>query len=213
MEHTIVNGSVHTGCMQHQRVCTQICVQICLSVLCERGLKIHHGEQLNWNMQGLKKCCVGWRHWLVCPDKLQLKDSTLVNFRLRMSPVWQYFCMFPHGLQQLFVTGRPVFEHEECSLVWARRSRRFFPEMLQTEPRWREGRFHRSATSSSVLLVSNNFPFHWGICILHCCFICIPLEFLSRYACLQMIIGWQCAWTYWRLFSRCARENQQIRTK
>ncbi len=33
MEHTVVNGSVHTGCMQHQRVC----VQICLRVLCERG--------------------------------------------------------------------------------------------------------------------------------------------------------------------------------
>ncbi len=35
MERTAVNGSVHTGCKQHQRVCTQICMQICLCVLCE----------------------------------------------------------------------------------------------------------------------------------------------------------------------------------
>ena len=40
MEHTAVNGSVHTGCRQHQRVCTQICVQICLCVLCEWGLSM-----------------------------------------------------------------------------------------------------------------------------------------------------------------------------
>ena len=33
------NGSVHTGCTQHQRVCTQICVQICLRILSERGLR------------------------------------------------------------------------------------------------------------------------------------------------------------------------------
>ncbi len=37
MEHTEVNGSVHTGCTQHQRVCRQICMQICLHVLCEWG--------------------------------------------------------------------------------------------------------------------------------------------------------------------------------
>ena len=39
MEHTAINGSVHTGCTQHQRVCTQICMQICLRVLCEWGLR------------------------------------------------------------------------------------------------------------------------------------------------------------------------------
>ncbi len=38
MGYIAANGSVHTGCTQHQRVCTQICVQICLHVLCERGL-------------------------------------------------------------------------------------------------------------------------------------------------------------------------------
>ena len=53
MEHTAVNGSVHTGCMQHQRVCTQICVQIYLRVLCERGLDNQwpaqvHGYFLAW---------------------------------------------------------------------------------------------------------------------------------------------------------------------
>ena len=31
--------SVHTGCKQHQRVCTQICMQICSRVLCEWGHK------------------------------------------------------------------------------------------------------------------------------------------------------------------------------
>ncbi len=40
MEHTAVNGSVHTGCKQHQRVCTQICMQICLRILCEQGLEL-----------------------------------------------------------------------------------------------------------------------------------------------------------------------------
>ncbi len=34
MEHTAVNGSVHIGCKQHQRVC----MQICFGVLCEWGL-------------------------------------------------------------------------------------------------------------------------------------------------------------------------------
>ncbi len=34
MEHTAVNESVHTGCKQHQSICTQIC----LRVLCEWGL-------------------------------------------------------------------------------------------------------------------------------------------------------------------------------
>ncbi len=37
-EHIMVNGSVHTGCKQHQRVCTQICMQMSLRVLCELGL-------------------------------------------------------------------------------------------------------------------------------------------------------------------------------
>ncbi len=37
IEHTAVNGSVHTACKQHQIVCMQICVQMCLCVLCERG--------------------------------------------------------------------------------------------------------------------------------------------------------------------------------
>ena len=36
MEYIVVNGSVHTACKQHQRVC----VQMCLRVLCERGLRI-----------------------------------------------------------------------------------------------------------------------------------------------------------------------------
>ncbi len=40
MGHTVVNGSVHTGCKQHQRVCIQICMQICLRVLCEQGLNM-----------------------------------------------------------------------------------------------------------------------------------------------------------------------------
>ncbi len=44
MEHTAVNGSVHTSCKQHQRVCTQICVQICLRVLCEWGIKLLTSE-------------------------------------------------------------------------------------------------------------------------------------------------------------------------
>ena len=34
LQHIIVNGSVHTGCKQHQRVFMQICMQICLRVLC-----------------------------------------------------------------------------------------------------------------------------------------------------------------------------------
>ncbi len=38
MEHTIANGSVHTGCKKHQRVCMHICTQICLRVLYEQGL-------------------------------------------------------------------------------------------------------------------------------------------------------------------------------
>ncbi len=37
MEHTAVNGSVPTGCKQHQSVWMQICGQICLCVLCEWG--------------------------------------------------------------------------------------------------------------------------------------------------------------------------------
>ncbi len=40
IEHTVVNRSVHTGCTQHQRVCTQIGVQVCLCLLCERGLNV-----------------------------------------------------------------------------------------------------------------------------------------------------------------------------
>ncbi len=39
MEHTTANGSVHTGCKKHQRVCTQSYTQICSRVLCERGLR------------------------------------------------------------------------------------------------------------------------------------------------------------------------------
>ncbi len=38
LEDIIINGSVHTGWEQHQRVCTQICMQICFRVLCEWGL-------------------------------------------------------------------------------------------------------------------------------------------------------------------------------
>ena len=36
IRHILVNGSVHTGCKQHQKVC----IQICLRVLCERGHKM-----------------------------------------------------------------------------------------------------------------------------------------------------------------------------
>ena len=39
----MVNGSVHTACKQHQRVCTQICVQMCSRVLCERTLNLDLG--------------------------------------------------------------------------------------------------------------------------------------------------------------------------
>ncbi len=38
MEHIVVNGSVHTACKQHQRVCRQMCWR----VLCERGLRNNH---------------------------------------------------------------------------------------------------------------------------------------------------------------------------
>ena len=52
MGHTVVNGSVHTGCKQHQRVCTQICTQICLRVLCEWGLRYprwgHTFTDMDW---------------------------------------------------------------------------------------------------------------------------------------------------------------------
>ena len=40
VEHTIVNGSVHTGCTQHERVCAQICLQTCLRILCEWGFSV-----------------------------------------------------------------------------------------------------------------------------------------------------------------------------
>ena len=40
LEHIIINGSVHTGCKQHQRVCMQICVQTCLRILCEQSLTL-----------------------------------------------------------------------------------------------------------------------------------------------------------------------------
>ena len=43
MGHIAANGSVHTGCTQHQRVCVQICMQICLHILCELGLFCHRG--------------------------------------------------------------------------------------------------------------------------------------------------------------------------
>ena len=44
MGHIAPNGSVHTGCTQHQRVCMQIGVQICLGVLCEPGLRLYKIE-------------------------------------------------------------------------------------------------------------------------------------------------------------------------
>ncbi len=59
MEHTAVNGSVHTGCTQHQRVC----MLICLCVLCEWGLKAecpyHHVITGGQPTQGISlKGCV-----------------------------------------------------------------------------------------------------------------------------------------------------------
>ncbi len=39
MEHTAVNGSVHTAHKQHQRICMQICAQMGFRVLCELGLR------------------------------------------------------------------------------------------------------------------------------------------------------------------------------
>ncbi len=51
MEHTAINGSIHTGCKQHQRVCVQICVQICLCVLCEWGLRLCFGPPSGFDSQ------------------------------------------------------------------------------------------------------------------------------------------------------------------
>ena len=46
MGHIAANGSVHTGCTQHQRVCMQISMQICLHILCELGLFCHGGSNV-----------------------------------------------------------------------------------------------------------------------------------------------------------------------
>ncbi len=51
VEHTVVNGSVHTACKQHQRVCTQIC----LRVLCEGGPRCNLSEGLDELLRRI--CC------------------------------------------------------------------------------------------------------------------------------------------------------------
>ena len=55
LEHIMVNGSVHIGCKQHQRVCTQICMQMCLRVLCEQGLTDNQRGTLLWPNLEFKK--------------------------------------------------------------------------------------------------------------------------------------------------------------
>ena len=54
MEHILINGIVHTGYKQHQRVCTQICMQMCLSVLCERALTEWRQNMYQINSEDIK---------------------------------------------------------------------------------------------------------------------------------------------------------------
>ncbi len=55
MEHIVINGSVHTGCKQYQRVCTQICMQMGLRVLCEWGLRHHCRVSFVWPLRSLRR--------------------------------------------------------------------------------------------------------------------------------------------------------------
>ncbi len=40
MEHIVVNGSVHTACKQHQRVCLQICVEFLRVLGIQAGVSV-----------------------------------------------------------------------------------------------------------------------------------------------------------------------------
>ncbi len=73
MEHTAVNGSVHTACKQHQKVCTQICRHICSRVLCEWGLRrkdatgkklspgLRHSGEFSTDLTHKKSKCTSWQ--------------------------------------------------------------------------------------------------------------------------------------------------------
>ncbi len=41
LKHTAVNGSVHTACTQHQRICVKFCIQICFHILCVLGTRLN----------------------------------------------------------------------------------------------------------------------------------------------------------------------------
>ena len=62
MGHTVVNASVHTGCKQYQRVCTQIC----LRVLCEQGLSIWRQNWHSLRVQPESNSAQIWHNWFSC---------------------------------------------------------------------------------------------------------------------------------------------------
>ncbi len=66
MERIVVNGSVHTGCKQHQRFSTKFCVQICLRVLCERGHTISELQKIADFYAGRLKA--DWPVWFIVPS-------------------------------------------------------------------------------------------------------------------------------------------------
>ncbi len=72
MKHTVVNGSVHTTCKQHQRVCTQIWTLICLRILCERVLIL------------CVRRFLGWQHW----DNKRPMHFLLIASRQIIRKIW-----------------------------------------------------------------------------------------------------------------------------
>ncbi len=75
LEHIIINGSVHTGCKQHQRVCMQICMQICLCILCERGLTPTHHDIPNTHTLSVAESRLSSGYGQLAPSRLATRIS------------------------------------------------------------------------------------------------------------------------------------------
>ncbi len=110
MEHTAVNGSVHTGCKQHQRVYTQICAQICLRVLCEWGLT--RQKLCLWgNKENVTN--VNSTH-AVCGNFWSKQRFQSPNFKLKKNPVKS------EGFEVCLVFCSETTNTNSCCACWVR---------------------------------------------------------------------------------------------
>ncbi len=127
MEHIVVNGSVHTACKQHERVC----MQMCLRVLCEWAL----------NMQGRIQVLVTGSNGVLTPGGPWVQILLKIGyFSWTIARFWKN--IGGKGARPPGTLDLPVIWIAQCSCKQSKGCGFNSPE-LWTNLQWKLHRFHK----------------------------------------------------------------------